>query len=845
MRYIKKLVLIISVLPILAGCAGGLNAFNKGQKLEKQGKLDEAIMKYAEAAAANPDAGEYRMHLLKASEVSARVHFKKGEDYRAARNYDDAIREYQTAYTLDSSLDRAVQMSDLVMKLRNSRRFQSEGEEFEKNRKMREALTSYKKAAELDPENAEAKAAVERLLKSRKTKLDGFELNFKSTKPITLKFRDAKIKEVFNILSQLSGINFVFDEGMKDSNVTIFLENATFYQAMEILTGMNKLGRKVLNESTIIIYAKTPEKDKQYEELKVQTFMLNKLDAKKAVNLIRTMLPAKKIYVNEDINALVMRDTPESIEVARKVLEANDIPDAELVLDVEIIEISKSNTDNFGLVLSKYAVSTAAVAPTGSFLSDSLTSTATAGSTASTTASLLQVFNWRGFSGFLTVPNATYNFGKTLANGQTLANPKIRVKNREKSKFNVGTRVPITTTSSPVGGGVSVNVQYVDVGVKVNAEPTIQLNNDINIKLGLEVSSVINSQTIGDSTALATVVTIGTRNLDTVLSLKDGETSIIGGLIQDNRTDSKRKISFLGDIPIIGPLLTGTNKTNDKTELVLAITPHIVRGITAPDADVASFWSGKEDDPSLANPYGSFEQEPDIPAPQPVPKAMTAAPAAMTGMAQPAAPAVPALPTAPNTPAAPPAMPVAPPSQGAPSAPGGQIAPAPQTSVVAPLLPAAPGQAAAANVPSRINLNITAPSSIRVNDRFNINIVASNATDLNNALFVLSFDPALLDYDGASEGAFLKMDGKQTSFQATGVKNSGQVSVNLRRAGNIGGVTGSGVLAVLSFKAKAPGTVGLGFLSSEFTDAAGKSLSVTPFKAFVDVKQPEKTPSAP
>ena len=845
MRFIKKLVLIISVLPILAGCAGGLNAFNKGQKLEKQGKLDEAIMKYAEAAAANPDAGEYRMHLLKASEVSARVHFKKGEDYRAARNYDDAIREYQTAYTLDSSLDRAVQMSDLVMKLRNSRRFQSEGEEFEKNRKMREALTSYKKAAELDPENAEAKAAVERLLKSRKTKLDGFELNFKSTKPITLKFRDAKIKEVFNILSQLSGINFVFDEGMKDSNVTIFLENATFYQAMEILTGMNKLGRKVLNESTIIIYAKTPEKDKQYEELKVQTFMLNKLDAKKAVNLIRTMLPAKKIYVNEDINALVMRDTPESIEVARKVLEANDIPDAELVLDVEIIEISKSNTDNFGLVLSKYAVSTAAVAPTGSFLSDSLTSTATAGSTASTTASLLQVFNWRGFSGFLTVPNATYNFGKTLANGQTLANPKIRVKNREKSKFNVGTRVPITTTSSPVGGGVSVNVQYVDVGVKVNAEPTIQLNNDINIKLGLEVSSVINSQTIGDSTALATVVTIGTRNLDTVLSLKDGETSIIGGLIQDNRTDSKRKISFLGDIPIIGPLLTGTNKTNDKTELVLAITPHIVRGITAPDADVASFWSGKEDDPSLANPYGSFEQEPDIPAPQPVPKAMTAAPAAMTGMAQPAAPAVPALPTAPNTPAAPPAMPVAPPSQGAPSAPGGQIAPAPQTSVVAPLLPAAPGQAAAANVPSRINLNITAPSSIRVNDRFNINIVASNATDLNNALFVLSFDPALLDYDGASEGAFLKMDGKQTSFQATGVKNSGQVSVNLRRAGNIGGVTGSGVLAVLSFKAKAPGTVGLGFLSSEFTDAAGKSLSVTPFKAFVDVKQPEKTPSAP
>jgi len=198
-----------------------------------------------------------------------------------------------------------------------------------------------------------------------------------------------------------------------------------------------------------------------------------------------------------------------------------------------------------------------------------------------------------------------------------------------------------------------------------------------------------------------------------------------------------------------------------------------------------------------------------------------------------------------------PALPAAPLSPGAQSAPGEQIAPAAQTSVVAPLLPAAPalpaapGQAAAAIARPRINLNITAPSSIRMNDRFNINIVASNATDLTNALFVLSFDPALLDYDGASEGAFLKMDGKQTSFQATGIKNSGQVSVNLRRTGNTGGVTGSGVLAVLSFKAKSPGTAGLGFQSSELTDSGGKSLSVIPFKAFVEVKQPEMTPSAP
>ena len=132
-----------------------------------------------------------------------------------------------------------------------------------------------------------------------------------------------------------------------------------------------------------------------------------------------------------------------------------------------------------------------------------------------------------------------------------------------------------------------------------------------------------------------------------------------------------------------------------------------------------------------------------------------------------------------------------------------------------------------------------------MSDRFNVNIVASNAADLHNAPFVLSYDPALLEYEGASEGAFLKMDGTQTGFQATGVKNSGQVSVNLGRTGNVGGVTGSGVLAVLSFRAKAPGTAGFGFISSAFTDSGGIPLNVIPFKTVVEVKKPEKSPAAP
>ncbi len=444
----------------------------------------------------------------------------------------------------------------------------------------------------------------------------------------------------------------------------------------------------------------------------------------------------------------------------------------------------------------------------------------------------------------MTVPSATYNFAKTLSNGQTLANPRIRVKNREKSKFNVGTRVPITSTSSPTGGGTMVNVQYIDVGVKVNAEPTIQLNDDINIKLSLEVSSVINRQTVGDASSLTTVVTIGTRNLDTVLSLKDGETSIIGGLIQDNKSESKQTFSILGDIPILGPLLTGTNKTNDKTELILAITPHIVRAITAPDADVASFWSGKEDEPSVANPYASFVQEPEIPSPQPAapasstPQGRPAASAPLAGSANPAMPASPAgsinpAVLVPPAGTAPPAMPAAP---GGSTNPGLPVPPAGSSAIGAPAVAVAPQSASAPNAPAKVSLNINAPSAVALNDQFSIDIVVSNLVNLSNAPFVISYDPVFLDYVGAMEGPFLKSDGKPTSFQATGVKDSGQIAVNLSRADNSVGVKGTGTLATLTFKAKRKGTANLGLLKASFTDPEGKPLDVVPFNTVVEVK---------
>lgn len=856
MRIIFKIVALSSLLAFLSGCGAGLTAFNKGERLERDGRLDEAVIKYSEAVAANPDINEYRLRLLKTSEQSALQHLEKGDENLARQNYDEALVEYQAAVALDPSLHRAKQASDKLIRNKNSRAYFKEGQDFEQGNKPREALRAYRKALDLNGENKEAKEALERLLSTKKTRLEGYELNLKSTKPITLKFKDAKLKDVFYIVTQLSGINFIFDEGIKDQNVTIYLENANFQQALDLLTNMNKLGKKVLNESSILIFPKTPEKSKQYEDLVVKTFFLNTLDAKKAVNLLRTMLQVRKVYVNEELNAIVVRDTPELVDVAGKILEANDVPDAEVLLEVEVIEVSKRNIENFGLALSKYAVSLNTQTPGGGFLNDSFSRSSISQSTGTAvqgtgSSELLQMFSWSGYQGFLTVPSASYSFGKSITNAEVLANPKIRVKNREKSKFTVGTRVPITTTSTTgTTGGFSVNVQYVDVGVKLNAEPTIMLNNEVSIKLGLEVSSIIDKQTVGGTDSATTVVTIGTRNLDTVLNLKDGETSVIGGLIEDNKQKGKQKIFLLGEIPIIGPLLSNSSNDNQKRELILAITPRLVRSVTVPEPDIAYFWSGKEDDPSVVKPFASFELEPEFATGQPAQPKAVKAPAAASPKpasvpAQTSAPQQPVPQTQGGSPApvtAPQATIPQPGGQPSPTAPVQQpVQPTVQPQAVAPLPVPVPqtvtaSTVAAAPEPSvRGSLNISAPAAVDLGSQFKVEVRVSDVKGLTKAPFVLLYDPIFIEYVGAVEGTFLNRDGKPTSFNAQADKGTGRVSITMARTG-AEGIDGAGPLLTVTFAAKNKGPASLGLQNVTFTDQANRPLDIIPYNTVVEVK---------
>ncbi|SJZ89018.1 general secretion pathway protein D [Trichlorobacter thiogenes] len=759
--------LMLSTALCLSGCSAAQKAFSKGEQLEQEGNFEAAMYSYAEAFSKNAAEGSYRLSFFRARETAAKQRAKAGHELMAEGRYGAAQENFQAAAVLDPTTERFKQLTEQAARLELAQKSYLAGLDFEQSNNLPYAQSAYLRAIALHPDFKLYQEALGRISMTPTTRLDGRELQLKSAKPLTLKASGTRLKEFFATITRLSGINFIFDPDIKEQPVRIALENSSFRQALDQLAAQYKLGYAVINETAVLIYPQSTEKTKQYQDMQLRTFHLNYLEAKKAANLIRTMLQVRKLYINEDANALVVRDTREVNDVIEKILAANDQPEAEVLLDVEVIEISDKNAKNVGLLLSNYDVQLGAFKGSkllATTLKETTSTTSTTVITDATIDNLVKAFSMGGYGGFVTVPNAQYNFGKTLANGEVLSNPKLRVKNKEKAKFNVGTRVPITTTTMATTGTTSqVNVQYVDVGVKVNAEPTIQLNNEVSIKLGLEVSSIISRETVGGKDSATTVVTIGTRNLDTVLSLKDGETSVIGGLIANAKSDSKQKIFLLGDIPLIGPLLSNTKSDNDKTELILAITPRLVRGVAVPQQPLTSFSSGKEDLPALQPPAPTQRQALFRPA--------GAAPAA----AQAAQPA-------PTTPAA----------------------------------PLKPGI-----------LKFAASSLVAVGQQFTVQVMVDEITDLKGGSFTLSYTPALLHLLSVTEGSLLNQNGDPTSFSTQADPSNGSILITLSQTTPGPGATDGGNLATLVFRARNKGQATLGVTQTSLLSSSNHPL---PFK---------------
>lgn len=420
-----------------------------------------------------------------------------------------------------------------------------------------------------DPDNAQAaslyksiidKAEAERIEQMRK------ELDYKNS--VSLEFRDTPLKIIIEALAQGTGVNFILDKDVKSNlKASLFVHDMSLESAVDLLLQSNQLKKKIIDKNTLIIYPDTALKARQYQDMILRSFFLEYGDPTVVSNLLKSMLGIKQIQTDDRLPMIMIKDQPEVMVLAEKLIKSQDIAEPEVMLEMEIMEVRRSAVTDLGVDWPTQLT----VLSEGTLTLDALKNLSSSDIGLSPTLSVI--------------------FDGKDANANLLANPRIRVTNRKKATIHIGDKEPIISSNVSSNGVISDNVQYIDTGIKLQVEPDISMGGDVTIILSLEVSSI--SGVVTTSTGAA-VPQIGTRKADTVLRLKDGETQILAGLISDADRENVDKVVGLGDIPGLGWLFSKQKDEKGKLELMFSITPHIVRARTSPDAALAEYWIGPE-----------------------------------------------------------------------------------------------------------------------------------------------------------------------------------------------------------------------------------------------------------
>lgn len=565
----------LMIVLLLSACAGS-QPFRDGNALLAAGKTDEGLAKLEEAVRAEPSNAEYRIVLYGRRATVVNGLIDTAEAARREGRLDDAEKAYVKALRYEPANAMATQgMAALTMERRHRKVLAEIEASVKQGANYADSLERIRRILADNPKQKDAlrlKAQIEEA-QAKEVKPDG-RLAAAYRKPISLEFRDAPLRSVFDILSQVSGLNFFFDNDIRaDAKATILVKNTSIENAIHMLLVTTQLEQKILNENSILIYPATPQKLKDYQTLSVRTFYLANADVKAVSNTLKTIVKTKDMVVDERLGLIIMRDTPEAIRIAERIIALEDLSDPEVMLEVEILEINRSRMLELGIQWPDQ-VSLAPVTVTGGApLTLQGLAHLTSAQTQATIGSVV----------------ASANIQDQYAN--LLANPRIRVRNKEKAKILVGERVPVFTTTAAATGFAAESVNYLDVGLKLEVEPSIYLDEEVGIKINLEVSTLGSLVTSpGGSQAYQ----ISTRNANTVLRLKDGETQVLAGLINDQDTSAMNKLPGLGDIPILNLLFGSTQNFNQRNEILLSITPHIIRSVRRTDLLSAEFESGTE-----------------------------------------------------------------------------------------------------------------------------------------------------------------------------------------------------------------------------------------------------------
>jgi general secretion pathway protein D len=527
---------------VLAGCAPGLPFVREGQQMIEQGRIEEGLAKIEKGLSLEPANHEYRMLVIRQRETQIGGLLTRADARRAAGQLEEADEAYRRVLALDAANPRARHGLEATAEQRTARQ------------------RSAARPAVAAPA-AETGAPV---------------LRPNLRKPVTLDFREANLRTVFDALARSTGINFVFDREVRpDIRVTLSVSNISIEDVIGVLAITNQLERKTLSDNTVLIYPNTVAKQKDYLDLAVKTFYLENADAKTVFTMLKTVLKSRDLHADDKLNSLTLRDTPEAIRLAGKLIAAHDLAEPEVMLEVEVLEVKRSRLSEIGVEPpGKFTVLNIVQNP-ATVVSTATGTTTTVNNTVTTTQ--LTLDKLRGLSSAaIGIDNPSVNLRAENGDTNILANPRIRVKNRDKARILIGDRVPVITTTSTVNVGVAESVSYLDVGLKLEVEPNVFLDNEVGVKVNLEVSNIVREVR---SRSGSLTYQIGTRLAATNLRLRDGETQALAGLISDEDRKASAGVPWVNQLPVLGRLFSTERSDRSKTEIVLLITPRVVRNL--------------------------------------------------------------------------------------------------------------------------------------------------------------------------------------------------------------------------------------------------------------------------
>ena len=742
-----------------AGC-GASRSFGRGEGAARAGDWDTAVEHYRRAVQQNPKRPDYTIALERAMLSASQRHLDQARIFEARGQLDEALREYRRASEFDPP-----------------------------NRQVAGKVTEIERRIRDQAEAAAPRSNITQLRENARQAGPPPLFNLTQVLP-GIRFTNASLRDILGSIGMSAGINVTFDNTFQDRQYSVQMDNSTLEEALSQITAANQLFYKVSTPRSIIVIPDNVQKRAQYEEQVIRTFFISHADATELAQTLNTVIRvgggqvAPSISANKTANTIVVRATTAVMAIIERLIDVNDNPRAEILVDVQILEVNKARSKQFGLDLGDYTIQTVFSPtgdPTGATASTG-TGTGAAASAGGTTLAA-RPFNVNAISRgintadfWAAVPSAAVRFLETDTETRLLAKTQLRGAEGQKMTLNLGEEVPVpSTTFTPLAqGGPSfqplTSFSYRPVGVNVEATPRVTYEGDISLELLIENSSLGKGLTVGGQ-ALPSFLS---RKVQTKLRLRDGESNLLAGLLQEDERRSLRGFPTLLRIPVIKQLLSSNDNTIGQTDIVMLLTPRIVRTHELTQQDVNPIFVGTQQNLGLQGPPPVIVQEVQVPAP-----AAAAAPAGVAapspaGAAQ--AAATPS-PTAAPTPAVP--------TPAAPAAGNPAATPAPT--------PGVPGASGGGQV------IISPPSTeFRVGGGpYTLPISVTGASRLSSMSLTITYNPAVVRVRTVQEGSFMRSGGVQAAFTNRSDAATGRVDIAVVRPGDTTGVAGTGLLAAL------------------------------------------------